>query len=485
MFLHSIRNTGAVNILVSLLLFPLLAAGQAPKLGKSKSRAMRYIEDHKEELASWSDRIWEFAEPSLKETMSCSLLVNILKGEGFEVKENIAGMPTVFSATFGNRGPVVGLFGEYDADPDASNKTVPRKDALVAGGFGHGGHHNLLAIGSLGAALAVKKLIQDGQLDCTIRYYGTTAEGTIGAKTFLARDGHFDDLDFSLYWHPAPSTWASTKPWDALIDFDIILSAPTANVVRDNKFGATTLDALELVIEELRTIRRKATPAIRMNYSIDQESSDRSETADTVRLSVRIQCASQEDAIALFQETKTSVAKAVAGLNQSASVNVVRAFHQFLPNVTGMSVVQKNMEMVGPVHYTNEDQAYTTKMQRELQLAPEGIQDKTGTFSDQSNTSAVYGYASDIGDASWIAPEVYFVVKTLPPVPMHQWPATAFSAHAIGHKGMIKASKILCLTIIDFVESKELQRSIHADFVRAKKSYIYRSLLTPGISTER
>ena len=118
-------------------------------------------------------------------------------------------MPTVFSATFGSRRPVIGLFGEYDADPGASNKTVPRKEALIVDGYGHGGHHNLLAIGSLGAALAIKKLIQGCQLNCTIRYYGTTAEGTTGAKTYLARDGHFDDLDFSLYWHPAPSTWAS------------------------------------------------------------------------------------------------------------------------------------------------------------------------------------------------------------------------------------------------------------------------------------
>ena len=51
MSLYPIRNAGAINILVSLLLFPLLAAGQSVKLSKSRSKAMRYIDDRKAELA--------------------------------------------------------------------------------------------------------------------------------------------------------------------------------------------------------------------------------------------------------------------------------------------------------------------------------------------------------------------------------------------------------------------------------------------------
>ena len=66
---------------------------------------------------------------------------------------------------------------------------------------------------------------------------------------------------------------------------------------------------------------------------------------------------------------------------------------------------------------------------------------------------------------------------------MHQWPGTAFSAHAIGHKGMLKASKILSMTIIDYVESKSLQEAILDDFKRNKKSYNYKSILTSSPPT--
>ncbi len=453
------------------------------RLSKNKLRAIEFIENHEQQFVSWNNQLWEFAEPPLKETKAVKLLVNILKDEGFRIEENVSGFPTIFIATYGAAKPIVGLFGEYDADPHASNKVVPRHEELVKGGYGHGGHHNLLATGSLGAALAIKNLIQQGRLNCTIKYYGTTAEGSIGAKAYLARDGYFDDLNFSLYWHPAPSTSASTRPWDALIDFDIIFSARPLNVMREPNDGSTTLDALELMVQEMKELRNQMSPLVRMNYFIQQKHGNLNEVGDTTRLTVRIQCARQGDALRLFQKTKEAVTRTATALNVGESIEVHRAMHQFLPNVTAMTVVQKNMELVGPTIYTEDEQNFTREMQKGLRISPDGIEDNISRFVDESSRPSLYGYASDIGDPSWIAPEVYFVVRTLPAVPMHQWPGTAFSAHTIGHKGMLKASKILSMTIIDYVESKSLQEAILDDFKRNKKSYIYKSLLTSSPPT--
>ena len=450
---------------------------------KINLRAIDFIDKHENQIVTWSNQLWEFAEPPLKETKSVRLLTDIFRTEGFTIQENVGGMPTVFIATYGKAKPVVGLFGEYDADPNASNKIVPRKEELVKGGYGHGGHHNLLATGSLGAALAIKNLIQQGRLNCTIRYYGTTAEGSIGVKAYLARDGYFDDLDFSLYWHPSPATWASTRPWDALIDFDIIFSARQLNVMREAGNASTTLDAMEMMVQDMKRLRTQQTPLVRMNYLVQQESGNLNEIGDTTRLSVRIQCAKQEDALNLFQKTQEAVRRTATTLHVGASIDVHRAMHQFLPNVTAMTVVQKNMELVGPTIYTVDEQNFTKEMQKTLRISPDGIEDKISEFADESNRPSLYGYASDIGDPSWIAPEVYFVVRTLPAVPMHQWAGTAFSAHAIGHKGMLKASKILSLTIIDYVENKSLQEAILDDFKRNKKSYNYKSILTSSPPT--
>ena len=473
-----LRSAIIFTYVAYLLIFPSGLFGQTKvSLSKNKLRVIEFIERHQTQLITWSDEVWKFAEPSLKENKSATLLINVLRREGFTVQENVSGMATVFVATYGTAQPVVGLFGEYDADPNASNKVVPRKEELVKGGYGHGGHHNLLAIGSLGAALAIKNLIQQRRLDCTIRYYGTTAEGTVGAKTHLARDGYFDDLDFSLYWHPAPATVASARPWDALIDFDITFSAKKVNIIREIRGGPTTLDALEVMIGAMKNLRQQSSPGIRMNYTIRQNNVNLSEIPDTVRLSVRIQCARQEDARELFQKIQDAANETGAALNVVSSVDVDRAMHQFLPNVAAMKIVQKNMELLGPMNYTDEEQKFAKEIQLALNISDEGIQDKIPAFTDESNRQSLYGYASDIGDASWIAPEVYFVVRTLPGVPMHQWPGTAFSAHSIGHKGMLQASKILSMTITDFVENKSLQQSILEDFKRSKRSYTYKSLM--------
>jgi aminobenzoyl-glutamate utilization protein B len=157
--------------------------------------------------------------------------------------------------------------------------------------------------------------------------------------------------------------------------------------------------------------------------------------------------------------------------------------HQFLPNVKAMEVVFGNLERLGPIQYTEEEVLFVRQLQQHLGLPTEGIQDNLIPFSDQSARDRVYGYASDIGDASWIAPEVYFVVRSLPAVAMHQWPGTIFTGHSIGHKGMIQASKTLALTIIDYITNPRLQQAIRADFEQRRQSYRYRSLLPAGQPT--
>lgn len=453
-------------------------AQKKSKLTGAKSSAIRFLNQKQNDLVGWNDSIWKYAEPSFKEFRSSKLLIDVLQNEGFTVQQNVSGFSTVFIATYGTVKPVIGLFGEYDADPGASNKTVPRHEELVNGGHGHGGGHNLLGVGSLGAALAIKDLIQRGKLKCTIRYYGTTAEGSLGTKTCLARDSYFNDLDLSLYWHPAPGTWASTGPWDALIDFDIIFSGKKVNVIREIPEESNTLSALELLLPEMKRIRSEMTVARKINYSIRPGKGDINSIPDTTKIGVRIQCTRQEDALAMFNEINKVVREISERTKISGEVDVKKAMHQFLPNVTAMQLVQRNMELLGPITYSTEELLYAKEMQRYLNKPEDGIEDKIPAFSDQSKREQLYGYASDIGDASWIAPEIYFIVRSLPPsVPMHHWAGTTFSGSSIGHKGMLQASKILAMTIVDFVENRSLQQDIRRDFEKSRKNYNYQSLL--------
>lgn len=455
-------------------LLPAIAFPQ--KLSRTKADAIKYLDGQQSSLIKWNDEIWKFAEPPLREVKSSALLIDVFKKAGFTVQENVSGFSTVFIATYGKGKPVIGLFGEYDADAGASNKVVPYKDPLVQDGYGHGGHHNVLGVASCGAALAIKHLIDKGKLNCTIRYYGTTDEGGFGSKNYLARDGYFNDLDLSLYWHPAPGTWASTAKWDGMIESEIIITSTRHNIMR-KPVQPTTLDAFEEIITRLQSMRKQMTPGIRINYSFKQKEDNLNHVSDTIKIKVRIQCANQRDVNRMYDSVKSIVVQAGKIKEVSVSHSVTRAKHQFLASVSGTKVAHNNIALLGPISYNDDEQQFVKAMQKFLNIKEDGIEDRVFPFNDESEKPEAYGFSSDIGDASWIAPEIYFTVRTLPSVPMHQWPGAAFSSHSIAHKGMLYTSKVLAMTIIDFVESTEIQTEIRKEFEQKTKDYKYTSQL--------
>lgn len=434
-----------IQLVVMVLFLTPRAVGQFSKLQRE---AINYIDKNKQSFTALSDSIWHYAEPSFHEFKSAKLITDLLEREGFSIQKKVSGFPTVFVASYGAGKPVIGLYGEYDADSGASNKTVPYKEELVAGGYGHGGAHNLLGGGSLATALAIKDLIKKGNLKGTIRYYGSTAEGSLGTRAWLAKDGYFDDLDLSLYWHPAPVTAAGTHTWDALIDFNI-------NIPRNEA---------ERVLSVLSEMKKSADENTKLDYS----------TTSANIVNVKIQSAHQTDAIGAFNKIKNEVPR----INDSAVLKVNRAHHQFVPNAAAMAAVYKNMELLGALTYTPEEINYTFQMQDFLKNKRDSVKDIHIPFSDQTSNKKMYGYSSDIGEASWFAPEIYFVVTCLPNgVNMHQWSGTAFTAHSIGHKGMIQAAKIMAITIIDYIQQPDLRDKIRKEFEKSSRVYRYQPLI--------
>ena len=65
--------------------------------------------------AAWAAAlsIWQWAEPGYQEKRSAGLLAGMLEEAGFDVKRGVAGMPTAFTAMFGDEKPIIGLLGEY------------------------------------------------------------------------------------------------------------------------------------------------------------------------------------------------------------------------------------------------------------------------------------------------------------------------------------------------------------------------------------
>ena len=161
------------------------------------------IERHSSNLINISDEIWNLAETAFNEHKSSKILADYATENGFSVEMGVADMPTAFVATYGKGNPVISVLGEFDALPGISQETKPTKSPLVEGGAGHGCGHNLFGAGSLGAAIAIKELIESGKISGTVKFFGTPSEEKYFGKIWMLKEGLWDDVDVNISWHPA------------------------------------------------------------------------------------------------------------------------------------------------------------------------------------------------------------------------------------------------------------------------------------------
>lgn len=219
-----------------------------------------------------------------------------------------------------------------------------------------------------------------------------------------------------------------------------------------------------------------------INYKLDFFQKDLRFTPDSVITRIRIQHAKQTQVFKTYKEI-TAFCKEIARKEHlDIKIRVRRAFHEFIPNLTALELTYKNMLEIPPISYAEEEITFARKMQEYLRKPINKIAHRILPFDNQVRQKSSYGYVSDIGDASWHAPEIYFVSTIIPSgIPMHSWPTSAFTAHAIGHKGMLYAANVMAGTIIDYLKNPELQDEIRIEFSERIKDYSYESLLPPGV----
>ena len=92
------------------------------KIDKDKKSIISILEAHKDRLIEISDNIWEAAEPALLEFKSSKYLWDYAEENGFKVTKVVSGIQTAFTAEYGTGKPIIGIMGEFDANPGISQK---------------------------------------------------------------------------------------------------------------------------------------------------------------------------------------------------------------------------------------------------------------------------------------------------------------------------------------------------------------------------
>ena len=232
------------------------------------------IQGKKEQFEQAADQIWGFAEMRYQEFQSAQLQKDLLRREGFEIEEDLGGIPTAFRAKAGSGRPVVGLLGEFDALPQLSQKAdLTRPEPENPGAPGHGCGHHLLGAGCMQAAVAVKDYLLEHPCQGTVIYYGCPAEEGGAGKAFMVREGCFEDCDVCLAWHPYSATFASVS---SLANARIIynFTGKSAHAAAAPHLGRSALDAVELMNVGVNYMREHMLPEARVHYAVTDTGGD-------------------------------------------------------------------------------------------------------------------------------------------------------------------------------------------------------------------
>lgn len=447
-----------------------------------------YIQSRADDFIAVSDRIWEFAELSLNEYKSVACYLDFLRKEGFSIREQVAGVPTAFAASYGSGSPRIGILAEYDALSSLSQKAgVAEKDPLVPGGHGHGCGHNLLGAGSLAAAVTIKKLLELGHLKGTVVFYGCPGEEGCAGKSFMARDGEFRDLDAAITWHPGDTNEVTTGSNAACLQYLYSFQGQTAHAAGDPHLGRSALDAAELMNVGVQFLREHMRKCESVHYSfLDVGGPSPNVVQPTASVLYMVRSDNVRNAKSLLERVHNIARGACLMTGTEVSIRQVDGTASTLSNTVLEKVIHQNLQAAPLPVYTDDELAFAEAIHstydcRDLPgTAPRfdwKVKQQVKEWTDNGQKAVndfVMPYvpsdymsagSTDVGDVSWLTPTAQFNAATWPSnCPGHSWQMVSTGKTDFAHEAMLYAGCVLAMTAYDLMTDPDILTEARAEF---------------------
>ncbi len=452
-----------------------------------KQTAIKRIDDKKELIFQVADKIWEYAELSLREFRSCELFCEVLADEGFLVEKGICDIPTAFSASYGSGKPVIGVLAEYDAlDGLSQEKALAKQSPIEQGCSGHGCGHNLLGAGALAAAIGIKKYLEEGG-EGTVILYGCPGEEGCASKAFMARDGVWNKLDAALTWHPHDCNEVATGSSNSCLQILYTFHGTASHASNAPEMGRSALDAVELMNIGVQFLREHMSDRARIHYAITDAGGV---SPNVVQPRAQVLYMIRSNFVREAMELQKRVDKIAEGAALMTETRYEKKFvdgmSDTVTNRTLEEVAYKNMSELDLPIYTEEELSYAKEL---MQTYENGMEipgsgapfdaeyaETVRKMMDEScplNTFLLPHYqgdafnpgSTDVGDVSWNCPAIQIHVTSWPKgCPGHSWQNVSSAGSSIGHKAALFAGKALCGTAIDLFESPEILQKAKEEF---------------------
>ncbi|WP_077309137.1 amidohydrolase [Terribacillus halophilus] len=463
----------------------------------SKKELIRRLEELEQLTGSLALNIWKNPQIAYEETYASTAQKDMLADAGFRLTDSIGGMQTAFYAEYGEGYPIIGILGEFDALPGLAQSTKPYKDPVNANKPGHACGHHLLGTAGVEAVLALKQLIDDGQLTGTIRYYGCPAEEVLSGKTFMAREGVFHDLDCCLTWHPGTSNVVQNFSSQAMISIKYRFHGIPAHAAGAPHAGRSALDAVEIMNIGANYLREHLVDGTRIHYAITNGGQAPNIVPDEAEVWYYLRGANREQVEDMLARMHDIAKGAALITGTTTSHELLANCYHMLTNDTLNTLNYRNMENFPMQRFTSDEVAYSSILRKsmdpklieasrtELKLDSNDIL-PTKNFYDLSAKEKTMPGSTDVADVSWITP-LASISTTCGPIgtQVHAWQATAVFGTTIGLKGMHHAAKIMALTAYDLFSEPALVEQAKTEFKQAIADKPYRSgldesVLAPG-----
>ena len=446
--------------------------------------ALNEIEAKKELLIGLSRNIWENPEVGYQEVKASQWSAELLENEGFTVERNYVGMPTAIKAVWGSGHPVIGFLGEYDALSNMSQSVSTEYDPVVAGGPGHGCGHCLMTPACIGAALGMKKEMEERGLEGTLVVYGCPAEEMLTGKAFMARGGAFRELDIAFSWHPvqSPGSMALGALGTALNSAKFHFKGHTAHAGADPHNGRSALDAIQLMNIGAEFLREHITDDVRIHYAFTDVPGSPNVVPDKASIWYYVRANTRQ----AVEDTYNRLVKCAEGAAHMTETEVEIEFmggcYETLPNKTLYMLLDKASREIPQIEWSDEDVAFAAKLNEisanYSSMAANGLVEKgqqlaSGEFS-MDETIRSMGGSNDVGEVEHIVPAIAFGTPSSNiGAAAHSWQITSCAGHSIGQKGMLQGARIMAVAGIRAIEDPSIIAEAKAEFEKSMAGRTY------------
>ncbi len=463
-----------------------------------KEFAINKINENAEIFCGLSDRIWEYAELSLKEFKSAEDYCAVLEELGFEVERELCGIKTAFSGRYGKGSPTIAILGEFDALSGLSQVGgATHREEFVLGGSGHGCGHNMLGAGALAAAYGVKCYLEESGREGTVIFYGTPGEEGGAGKAFMAKEKIWYGVDCALTWHPGDVNEVATGTCNSCIQTLYKFYGVASHAAGDPEYGRSALDAMELMNVGVQYLREHMKSDARIHYAIvDGGGMSPNVVQPTASVLYMVRSVKVSDALEL-QARVDKIAEGAAMMTETTFEKVfIDGCSNTVPNHVLEKLIYKNLSEAELPKYTDEEWKYAEQIKATYDTHGQ-IPGLAGLYDAEAkrclseltcggdraiNDFVAPLYAgeafspgsTDVGDVSWQTPTAQlYTACFISGSPGHSWQNVSCGKTSIGHKGMMLAGRVLCASAIDLYEDAELMAAARAEFAeRAASGYV-------------